>query len=120
MPYEVYKVLHLLGVIMTIAGLAGLIAHTLQGGSKGEGWRKPAVITHGVGLLLVLVAGFGLVARLQVGWPVWVLAKVGIWAAFGGLVAMAGKPGGAKGAWWIMLALFLGAVALAVYKPFTA
>ena len=42
-------------------------------------------IVHGVSLLLILVAGFGLLAKLGLAgsWPLWVTVKILVWLALG-------------------------------------
>ena len=107
--YAVYKVIHLVGVMMVFLALGGVATHAINGGSKNHTWRIPIAITHGVGLLLSLVGGFGLLARLGIihgGLPGWVLAKLGIWiilaAAIGVLIR---KPNLAKPLWTIILIL---------------
>ncbi len=120
MPYELYKILHLIGLAATVAGLAGVAAHTLNGGEKGQGFRKGAVITHGVGLGLLLLGGFGMLARLGIHWPWpnWVIAKLGVWIVFGGLIALGKKAGPAKILWFVQLGLVGLAAWLAIAKPF--
>jgi hypothetical protein len=49
--------------------------------------RKGVMIITGVLSLLALIAGFGLQAKLQVGWPGWLIVKMVCWL---GLSAMAG------------------------------
>ena len=67
MSYEVYKIIHLLGLSMVLMSLGGIILHSINGGSKGSNtFRKGAMITHGVGLFLLLVAGFGMLAKLGI------------------------------------------------------
>ena len=44
-----------------------------------------ALMTHGVTLLLLLISGFGLLAKMNVDWPwpVWPYIKLGAWLCFG-------------------------------------
>jgi hypothetical protein len=50
------------------------------------------MITHGLGLLLVLVAGFGMLAKLGIhGVPTWAALKLIIWVALGAFAALAYK-----------------------------
>lgn len=120
--YEVYKVIHLLGVLMVFLALGGVAMHVINGGSKNHSFRKSVAITHGIGLFLSLLGGFGLLARLgivQAGLPTWALVKLGIWVLFGGLTAVLyRKPNAAQFIW--PLIIFLGAFAayLAGSKPF--
>ncbi|WCL49190.1 hypothetical protein [Leptospira sp. GIMC2001] len=121
--YQVYKLIHLLGIFCVIASLAGLAFYTANGGLKSNNkLRKQSGIFHGVGLLLILVAGFGMLARLgitQFPWPGWVFAKFGVWIIFGGLYAAVMKnPTIAKVMWLIIPFLGLLSAYIAVMKPF--
>ncbi len=123
MPYEFYKVLHLLAILVLFTAMGGLAMVTLRGGTDEElkAARKPLVILHGVALLVIFVAGFGLMAKLgmmQSGWPKWIFGKLAVWLVLGGAVAMLKRPMG-NNTWYLILPV-VGAVgaALAVYKPF--
>lgn len=120
--YAVYKVVHLTGVLMVFLALGGVATNAINGGSKNHSWRKPIAITHGIGLALSLIGGFGLLARLgivQGGLPGWVWAKLGIWIVFGAMVGViARKPALAKATWPLCLALGATAAYLAGSKPF--
>ena len=120
--YSVYKVVHLLGVLMVFLALGGVTMHVINGGGKDHSWRKPVAITHGIGLLLALVGGFGLLARLGVmhgTLPGWVIAKLGIWLVFAVLVGVVvRKKSWAKPLWLITLLLGGLAAYLAGSKPF--
>jgi hypothetical protein len=119
MSYEFYKVLHLLGVFMVVASLGAAIIYRGAESQSQAHWRKTLSIGHGVGLVIALVAGFGLVAKLGVGFPGWVVVKVVIWLVLGGLIAFAKrKPALAKTWWWLTILLATLAGGLAVYKPF--
>ncbi|ETX04168.1 hypothetical protein [Candidatus Entotheonella palauensis] len=122
MPYTFYKVIHLIGIFMIMISLGGVTTYALNGGDKaGNVFRKGLGITHGIGLVLVLVAGFGLLARIGVSWPWpgWVYIKVIIWLIFGGLSAVAYRMGSkGQGLWYVMIVLGGLAAYLAVYKPF--
>lgn len=111
--YSVYKIIHLLGVFMIFLSLGGLATHAANGGAKEHAWRKPIAITHGIGMLLSLVGGFGLLARLgivQGALPGWIWAKLAIWTVFGALIAvLIRKKTMARPAWIFML--FLGGLA---------
>ena len=117
----VYKNLHLLGVFMILVALGGLIVQHMQATTRERVWRKPVAITHGIGMVLVLVAGFGMLARLGITWPWpgWVIGKVIIWLVLGLLNAVIGRaPTLAKPLWWITIALAAIAAYLALNKPF--
>jgi uncharacterized membrane protein SirB2 len=119
MSYEIYKILHLLGLTLVVISLGGIIVHAINGGTKQtNSFRKAAVITHGVGLLLLLVAGFGMLARLGIhSFPGWVIGKVVIWLALGAFVALAYKQSLARKLWFAVPVLVVIAATLAVTKP---
>ena len=111
MSYEFYKILHSLSTMMVVMGLAGAAAVSVNGiAKKSNVFRKTLAITHGLGMFIALVAGFGLMARLQMvgqGFPVWIWVKLSIWVAMGGLIALIyRKPSSAKWVWWLILVLF--------------
>lgn len=117
----VYKNIHLLGVFMLLVALGGLILHQINGGAREHAWRRPVAITHGVGLLLALVGGFGALARLGLFWPMpgWVIGKIVIWLVFGALVVVIVRcPSLAKSLWWVTIVLAGLAGYLALNKPF--
>ena len=120
--YGVYKVMHLVGVLMVFMALGGLATNAINGGGKKHRWRKPIAITHGVGLLISLVGGFGLLARLGIvhgTLPGWVIAKLVIWILFGALIAVIPrKPALAKPLWLIIIILGATAAYIAGSKPF--
>lgn len=121
MTYEFYKVLHLTGIFMVLMSLAAACLHMAGGGSK-ESFtaRKLAGMTHGIGLLISFVAGFGLLAKLGLKFSdSWVLAKFAIWIVFGGLTAVIyKKPQLSRGLWFLIILLAAAAAFLARYKPF--
>src|SRR5690606_30212747 len=86
LPYEFYKSLHFVGIFLTLLAYGGLIFQMLAVKNKDFPRRRLLMIAHGVGLFFIFVAGFGLVARLNIGWPTWVLLKLGIWFLLGLMV----------------------------------
>jgi len=119
---SVYRLVHFLGIMMLFLSLGGLLLHTANGWDKAENrWRRGATLTHGIGLLLVLLGGFGMIARLGITWPWpgWVLVKMGIWVVFGGVIALAYRsPSLGKTLWFALLLLGLLAAYMAGMKPF--
>ncbi len=122
MPYEAYKIMHYLGIFLTLTAIAGVVFHVGQGGSKEDNaWRKFLGIQHGVGLLLVLVAGFGLLARLGLtsGLPGWIYVKLLIWFILGAFLPLAYKFNRKPMlVWYKSIALAMIAATFAVYKFF--
>lgn len=123
--YATYKVIHIFGILLLVFSLGGLCFQFIfDAGTRGPGARRRLVfITHGIALLIVLVGGFGLLARLGINLgsssPMWVWLKFVIWILFGAMtVLISRKPTLAKPLW--LGIPVLGAIAgyLAVYKPF--
>ena len=76
MDATTYKIIHLTGISVLALGVGGMMA---DGGK-----RKAFAILQGVGLLVMLVSGFGLVAKLNAGFPPFVITKIILW----GVIAM--------------------------------
>ncbi len=127
MSYEFYKVIHLLCILGLTCALGGMgvLAWVNSGGDEHKGIRKALMIVHGVSLLLIFVAGFGLMARKGIGigaantgWPGWIFGKIGIWLAFGALAAFIKRKAGlAAHVLWIVPLLGGVAAYLAVVHP---
>ncbi len=120
MAILVYKIIHLTGIALTLMALGGAMVYSISGGAKADlNWRKGVAISHGVGLFLVLLGGFGMLARMGIHWP-WpgyIMVKFGLWIVFGGLLTLAYKK--ASSALWIVtIVLFAAAAYLALLKPF--
>lgn len=113
--YLAYKVIHLLGVFLLMVSLGAL--SPVAGGRPGI--SRLARIAHGIALLVVVVAGFGLIARLAFPWPwpVWIWLKLFVWVLLGGVAGLVPRAGKAAGALLFLIPV-LGAVAalLAIYK----
>jgi len=116
-----YKFLHLLALMSLFVGL-GLAAGARVNSSEEQqrSLRKYASIFHGVGLLVILVSGFGALARLGLtdGLPHWILGKLVIWAVVGGMIAVIKRSSLSTFAVTLMSVLLGGIAAwLALNKP---
>ncbi len=122
MSIEFYRVLHFFGIMLVFMALGGVCLHVINGGVKAStAFRKAAAATHGLGLVLVLVAGFGLLARtgLSLSASAWLWPKLLIWLILGGItVLMWRKPMAGRALWFVVPLLGLVAAWLAVTKPF--
>ena len=119
MSYHAYKVLHLLGVVLLFMALGGLTVAAVRGPVEAS-VRRAALIAHGIALAVVLVAGFGLLARLgfMASMPTWAWLKIGIWLLLGlAVVGLKRVPATAKAAWIVLPLLGTAAAWLAVTKP---
>ena len=114
MAYEIYKIIHFCGIGMILIGLTQIAL------SQGKSTRGPGLL-HGFGMFLVLLGGFGMLARLQIHWPWpgWIWAKFAIWLALGGSLSLFKRVSHFQKFGWVALTLILGlAATVAIYKPF--
>ena len=119
------KTFHLVGIFLTLIGVAGLAAHAANGGQK----RDNAVYgllagLHGSGLLLVLLCGGAMLMQLMRTpggpSPAWMATKLVIWILFALAAVVPYRwPRLARGVLAAGLpALGALAAAVAVLKPF--
>ena len=123
MSYAFYKTLHVFGVILLFTSLGAYAHHNAVGGDKASNSRrKVTAATHGVAMLILLVAGFGAAGKghmLSNGFPLWIAAKIVLWLFFGAIVGVLSKRPGIGGVlWWVLPILGGLAGALAITKPF--
>ena len=124
MTYSVYKVIHLFGVFLVLVVLAAMATHAESGASKEEHrGRKTFLVAHGAGLFLILLGGFGMVAKLGMdqGQLVsgWIFGKILIWLVAGGLLTLPHRrPGLARPLLFLLPVLGIAAASLAIFKPF--
>jgi len=120
MSYLAYKLIHLLGVALLFTALGAMVVRQLgatPAAPKDRGGRL-AGMTHGIALVLILVSGFGALAKLGLGLPGWAWAKIGVWLLLGAsLVAIRRLPAAAVWLWWLLPLLGGLAAWLALYKP---
>ncbi|HKJ03771.1 MAG TPA: hypothetical protein VJ997_14990 [Longimicrobiales bacterium] len=87
LPYAAYKVVHYLGIFMLVTVLSATLARSAKEGLNSDPWRKRLGMIHGIALFLIVLGGFGMLAKLDAGFPGWIVAKLGIWLVFAGLIA---------------------------------
>ena len=119
MTYDTYKLLHLVGLFTLFLSLGGVFVHAASGGEKRHGARGIAMLAHGVGALLVLLGGFGMLARLEVGGiPAWVHPKLAIWAILSAAVAIPyRRPALAKPVFLLLPLLGAAAAWIGIFHP---
>lgn len=121
MSYATYKLIHLISAFLLFSVAGGVALYAANGGDKaGNTLRRLVAILHGVALLGLLVAGFGLLARLGIGGvPGWVWAKLVLWLLIGG-IALVPYRRPALGGHFLWLLPLLGGLSawIAVAKPF--
>jgi len=101
LSHPTYKVIHLLAIFLLVCGLGGLWAMAAAATDETRSAaRKLILATHGIAMFLILLAGFGMLARLGItgSWPLWIWIKIGVWVLLGALPVLfrrADKPAGA-------------------------
>ena len=121
MSYEFYKIIHLIGIVLVLTGLMGMLTVKMSGATLQGATRRLVFLSHGIGLLFVLVSGFGLMARLNMtqAMPHWIYGKIAIWLIFGGAAALIKRKAQVGTLNYLLLvAIFVAAAYLAVLKPF--
>ncbi|MFM8566464.1 MAG: hypothetical protein ACKOCV_02070 [Gemmatimonadota bacterium] len=94
-PRDLYEIIHLIGIALTMAALGATALHALEGGTRrGPRARRVLVALYGGGLFLILLGGFGMLARLGiaragvVAFPGWLWAKLAVWALLGAVMLL--------------------------------
>lgn len=109
----VYSVLHVASAIL-------LVAFTFRAcAAPTPDKRRGAMIMTGVLALVLIVAGFGLSAKLGYGFPGWMIVKLVLAIVLASLSGMAfRKPGMAGALLWLAALIAVAAVWLVYNKPF--
>jgi len=121
MSLLLYKILHLTALITLFTLAGGTALHAANGGDKASNRARGLVgILHGIALVVALVSGFGLLARLGLGFDNgWIWVKLAIWLTFAVLGTLPyRKPALAKPILLLLPLLAALAAYLALYKPF--
>lgn len=119
MDLNTYKLMHLVGMALVLMSLGARAFFAMQGGDKlSDKARGLGAGTHGIGLLLLLVGGFGMLAKLGIsGIPGWIHPKLLIWLLLGLAIAVPyRKPELARPMWFVVPILTLIAAYLGLNK----
>ena len=111
MKVQIYQMLHVGSMVL----LTGFVFAALANPVPER--RKKTLILTGILALTMLVGGFGLLAVLKIGWPLWIIVKLVCWF---GLAAMAGiayrKPDKAPALTGVTILLVLTAIAMVYFR----
>lgn len=83
MPVTFYHVLHLVSLFCLFGATFAAFA------APQPERRKFSLAASGIASLLVLISGFGLLAKLHVGFPLWIVIKLVCWFVVSGLAGVA-------------------------------
>jgi hypothetical protein len=107
-----YHVLHVVAVLV-------LTGYTFQAFAAPPESRKRVLMIGGIASLLALVGGFGLQAKLNVGWPGWLWVKLACWLGLSALAGIGYRRRDAAGTLaLITVALVFVAVLMVYRRPF--
>lgn len=118
--HQFYNVVHIVGLALLMAGLGGI---AISSATPQARWvHRVLRAFYALGILLILLGGFGMLARLGIvrgtAWPGWVWAKVGIWGALGALAFLLKRFPRASVLMMLLLPVLGGLAAyMAIYKP---
>lgn len=114
--YIGYRVIHLVGLLLLFLALGGMTFLALLGKLKeSSGARTLGFILHGIAMVLLLLGGFGLMARTGIShgapWPAWIWVKLVVWVLFGASMGLFRRAPDKVRVLWPVLPV-LGAVAV--------
>lgn len=116
MTPEQYKIIHLIGLMLLFLGLGGILSHA----GRDVKVSKVYPLLHGLGLLTIIVSGFGNLGKQPGGmsFPGYVIAMIGAWLLIGALPLLVRRgyvP--APLGWFVAIALGALTAWLGVAKP---
>jgi len=107
-----YYILHVVSILV-------LTAYTFYAFAGPAETRKRVMMVTGIASLLALIGGFGLQAKLNYGFPGWLIVKMVCWLGLSALAGMGYKRRGAVGTLSVVaLVLVVVAVFMVYTKPF--
>ena len=121
-PRDLYEIIHVIGMAMLFVAIGGVAVHAANGGTKANSaTRRLVSMVFAVGSFLILLGGFGMMARLGLvrGMPpAWLIIKMLIWLLLSGIVLLPYRRPALARPFLVLLPLLAGlAVYMAVYKP---
>lgn len=122
--HQLYNLVHIVGLVLLMLGLGGLALTAALPRDRGVRWTgRTAKLFHGFGAFLILLGGFGMMARLGIvqgsSWPGWIITKVAVWGILALVVFLPYRfPRTAMPLLFVTPLLAGIAAYMAIYKPF--
>ena len=105
--------------IVHVASVLVLTGYTFYAFAAAPETRKRVMMITGIASLLALVGGFGLQAKLSLGFPGWLIVKLVCWLGLSALAGMGYRRRGAAGALGVVAVILAFIAVVMVYtKPF--
>lgn len=119
LTYQIYKIIHFTGLILLFLGFGGLLSASMNRSQLKTFPRIVFSISHGIGLLALMIGGFGMLARLHQMNPIpgWVYGKLACWVLMGIGISVVKRISGLISLAFVV-AVGIAAFTLVTYKPF--
>ena len=120
--HQLYNLVHIVGIALVVTALAGAAVLALvHRENDARSLRRLFAILHGLGAFLVLLGGFGMLARLgivQGGLPGWIWAKLVIWVLLAAALFLPYRRPSLARSLMLALPVLVGLAGyMALYKP---
>ncbi len=122
--HQFYNVVHILGIVLMMSALGGMVVAGASTPGPRPRWVRWTILGfHGFGAFLILLGGFGMLARLGIvaghSWPGWIWTKVIIWGMLGIAAVLPLRYPRTALPLLLLLPVLGGTAAyMAIYKPF--
>lgn len=105
--------------ILHVASVVVLTGYTFYAFAAAPETRKGVLAITGIASLVALVAGIGLLHKLQLGFPGWAIVKIVCWLGLSALAGIGYRRRGAAGTLALVaVVLALVAIVMVYLKPF--
>lgn len=121
--HQFYNLVHIVGLVLLMSGLGGMALRAAGGAdSRSPALRRLALALHGFGVFLILLGGFGMLARMGIvhggSWPSWLWVKVVVWGILAAAALLPYRWPAASVPLLLLLPVLGGLAAyMAIYKP---
>ncbi len=118
MTNELFKLIHIAGILMLFSGLCALWGVYAGGHTPNKSTRITLAVIHGIGMALLLVSGLMQLSALGAGFPLWAILKGSLWLVLGVSMVLAKR----RASWgplliWFWIACGVAAAFCGIYKP---
>ena len=120
---DFYNVIHIVGIILLMSSLGGVAMHALIGGTQAQNTARRLVVwLHALGAFLILLGGFGMLARTGFvhggSFPGWLWVKIVVWTSLSAVPLLPYRRPYMSKLLLLALPVFGGLAAyMGIYKP---